>query len=356
MPHQPRILHAGLPTAPTSRRRWARRLLLAAAAGVLGLLPVVQGLAPMPPATVHAAQAAQSAQSGVSSPPSGSSDTAPSTGTGPTHDALDNAVIFDPSKDDQLDIGAKLDQGAHLFSLEARYQDWGDGNDDYYLANGNRISHQPLSDLFAPLGEWLAAPEHAGQPVMVWLATDPRSANPERFDAACKAFQDSLGQYLLKSSDLPDGKTLGELAPDELAATLQMHPLVLNGWSDCTGDQLFPTAAASTAPAPAAASGQTYEHWMADLGQTNQTFLQRPLRQVIIPGSHDAGTWDWGDWVSQDKAQAQNQDITHQLDAGSRYFDLRAGYWDWNDPFVSTNGPDYWTAAWHVPLGQRAVA
>ena len=50
------------------------------------------------------------------------------------------------------------------------------------------------------------------------MQTDPRSANPGRFDAACQAFTTALGPYLLRASDLPAGKKWGELTPDELAA------------------------------------------------------------------------------------------------------------------------------------------
>ncbi len=280
------------------------------------------------PAVVQAAPSDRS----DAAPPSGTSATAPSTGTGATHGALDDVVIFDPARDAQLDIGAKLDQGAHLSSLEARYHDWGDGNDDYYLANGNQISHQPLSDLFAPLADWLAAPDHAGHPVWLWLTTDPRSANADRFDAACKAFQNSLGQDLLKSSDLPDGKAPGDLSPNELTAVFQSHPLEVSGWSECTGDQLPEAAAAN--PSPVAASSGAHDHWIADL---SDTIGQRPLRQVIIPGSHDTGTY--GHMSSfQDQAQAQNEDVTAQLNDGARVFDLRGRY----SP-DSTWPSDYWS-------------
>ncbi len=71
---------------------------------------------------------------------------------------------------------------------------------------------------------------------------------------------------------------------------------------------------------------------------------QRPLRQVVIPGSHDAATyddpscpygigngghqcWPWGP-IEAAYAQAQSQGITAQLNAGSRYLDLRFSYAD----------------------------
>jgi hypothetical protein len=70
---------------------------------------------------------------------------------------------------------------------------------------------------------------------------------------------------------------------------------------------------------------------------------QRPLRQVIIPGSHDAATyedsscpygldgqhecWPWGP-EEADYTQAQSEDVTAQLNAGSRFLDLRFSYAD----------------------------
>ncbi|MGE3600312.1 MAG: hypothetical protein AB7N70_32695, partial [Dehalococcoidia bacterium] len=86
---------------------------------------------------------------------------------------------------------------------------------------------------------------------------------------------------------------------------------------------------------PVAAQPAANDHWMADL---SDTIGQRPLWQVITPGSHDAGTFNWGDPVSEGLAQAQDLDITGQLHAGSRYFDIRADFHDWGGQV----GPDYW--------------
>ncbi len=109
----------GQPTGAATRRRWARRLLVAVAAAVLGLLPGVQGLAPASPAVV---QAAQPDQPDAAPPTSGPSDTAPPTATGSTHDLLDDAVVSTGAPDEQLDVAAALDQGTRLFNLQARYQ------------------------------------------------------------------------------------------------------------------------------------------------------------------------------------------------------------------------------------------
>jgi hypothetical protein len=97
------------------------------------------------------------------------------------------------------------------------------------------------------------------------------------------------------------------------------------------------------APAVAAAQ-QTYDHWMADL---SEAIGQRPLRQVVIPGSHDAATYGggndfafkaWGNLFTMNFAQAQSWDINDQLNRGSRYFDIRAS---WENQSGQA-GPDYW--------------
>jgi hypothetical protein len=73
------------------------------------------------------------------------------------------------------------------------------------------------------------------------------------------------------------------------------------------------------------------DHWMAD---QKDIIGQSLLRQVVIPGSHDAATYDdpscglLGCWppIEVLYTQAQSQTITAQLNAGSRYFDLRFSY------------------------------
>jgi hypothetical protein len=296
MPPQNRVPTVGR-YAGAAIRGQARRLLVAVAAVVLGLLPGVQGLAPVVPAAVLAAPPDQP---DAAAPTSGTADTVPSTTSHPMHDALDDAVVSTGASDEQLDVSAELDQGARLFFLQAHYQDG-----DYYLAGRQGVSHQPLSAPFAPLRDWLAAPEHEHALVVLGLSTDPRSADPTRFDAACQAFTGALGPYLLRTSDLPEGKVFGELTPEELAA-LQSRPLVVTDWAACTGDHVplarpRPRAAVESAP---------YQQWMAD---SAQAIGQRPLRQVIIPGSHDAATYgNFGASIVTDYAQAQTQDITAQ--------------------------------------------
>ena len=72
-----------------------------------------------------------------------------------------------------------------------------------------------------------------------------------------------------------------------------------------------------------------------------QAIGARLLKQVVIPGSHDAGTYDFGGWIGP-YAEAQDEDITAQLNAGSRFLDIRAGwidedYWAVHGAFFSTS-------------------
>jgi hypothetical protein len=346
--------HDHIPAAGAATRRpLTRCLLLAVASSVLGQLPGIPGLAPAGPAVV---QAAQPDQPHAAAPAGGLAGAVPPTGSGPKDYPPNLIVQSTGAADEQLNVAAALDQGTRLFLLQARYQDAGNGQADYYLAGPQGVSHQPVRELFPPLREWLAAPGHEHEMVRFGLRTDPRSANPARFDAACQAFTSALGQYLLKSSDLPAGKAWGELAPDELAA-LMSRPRVITDWSACTGEEP-PIRRPQAHPAAAV---PVEDHWMADQADV---IGQRPLRQVVLPGSHDAATYDTSNcmldhqvvpcWplgpLETDFTEAQSQDITAQLNAGSRYFDLRFGCWDWaddpaHDGFTCLGSPDqddYW--------------
>ncbi|MGH9829933.1 MAG: hypothetical protein ACREDR_42520, partial [Blastocatellia bacterium] len=93
----------------------------------------------------------------------------------------------------------------------------------------------------------------------------------------------------------------------------------------------IPTSTAIRAPL----SGASHENWMSDLAPV---IGQRPLRQVIMPGSHDAATFGpWPDPITQGLAEAQDVDLTGQLNAGSREFDLRFEYRDYGN-----GNRDYW--------------
>lgn len=59
-------------------------------------------------------------------------------------------------------------------------------------------------------------------------------------------------------------------------------------------------------------------NWMGD--RLNTTLKDKTLRQIVLPGSHDAGMYKGNaDFLGL----AQNQDFYNQLGGGQRYFDLR---------------------------------
>jgi len=239
-----------------TRHRWSRRMFVAVAACVLALLPA-----------------------------GGIVGAVPSTSSGPKDYPPNLIVQSTGAPDERLDVAAALDEGTRLLLLQARYRDAGNGQADYYLAGPQGVSHQPLRALFPPLGSWLAAPGHEHAMVMIGLRIDPRSANPARFDTACQAFMNALGPHLLRASDLPAGKALDELTPAELTGAWRAQPRVVTDWSACTGEEP-PLGRHKAQPAAAV---PVEDHWMAD---QKDIIGQRPLRQVVIPGSHDAATYE----------------------------------------------------------------
>jgi hypothetical protein len=58
--------------------------------------------------------------------------------------------------------------------------------------------------------------------------------------------------------------------------------------------------------------------WMHDLGSH---LSNRELSNIVIPGSHDAGTYSFD--ASQNDAITQSEDLIHQLNDGAREFDIR---------------------------------
>jgi hypothetical protein len=71
---------------------------------------------------------------------------------------------------------------------------------------------------------------------------------------------------------------------------------------------------------PNAKRTQTNEHWMFDIWTS---IKDRKLAEVIIPGTHDSGTYQlgWGSGINS--AKTQNVSIGEQLKDGIRYLDLR---------------------------------
>jgi len=80
--------------------------------------------------------------------------------------------------------------------------------------------------------------------------------------------------------------------------------------------------------------------WMTDVRNATALgaapFGNRPLNQIVVPGTHDAGCYtnSWGAVVSR----TQTQDIAQQLAGGVRYFDLRPckneqQFWTYHGPY-----------------------
>ena len=90
---------------------------------------------------------------------------------------------------------------------------------------------------------------------------------------------------------------------------------------------LFQPVVPAGAPSVALAqSSNMHPHWMAD----NQAAIQqRELGQLILPGTHDAGSYHFEcglNPLTLGLTQTQDQSIYNQLMLGIRYFDLRVRY------------------------------
>jgi hypothetical protein len=62
-------------------------------------------------------------------------------------------------------------------------------------------------------------------------------------------------------------------------------------------------------------------NWM---GQASSLIGNRPLKQIVMPGTHDSGMYKG--MLPADYAKNQNLDFTGQLNKGVRFFDFRIGY------------------------------
>jgi hypothetical protein len=81
--------------------------------------------------------------------------------------------------------------------------------------------------------------------------------------------------------------------------------------------------AAAKTPRDSASSGLDSARWM----QTHlEAFGKRPLRQLVLPASHDSGMYESG--FPQSLGQTQDSTIYGQLAFGIRYFDIRP---QWHD-------------------------
>lgn len=91
---------------------------------------------------------------------------------------------------------------------------------------------------------------------------------------------------------------------------------------------ISPIASAHAAPVSSSIGGivpnvkgaQKNEHWMAD----NWEFIKdKKLAEIVIPGTHDSGTYQMGWGSGVNTAKTQNVSIGEQLKDGIRYLDLR---------------------------------
>ena len=99
----------------------------------------------------------------------------------------------------------------------------------------------------------------------------------------------------------------------------------------------FRTANLTTSGNPmvrASWAGGSNEHWMKD---NWEHIKDKRLRELVIPGTHDSGTYQLGWGTGGNTAKTQTNSIGSQLKDGIRYFDLRvreAHHYDCADPSV----------------------
>ena len=63
--------------------------------------------------------------------------------------------------------------------------------------------------------------------------------------------------------------------------------------------------------------------WMASIADE---IAGKDLREIILPGTHDAGSREWQGWGADHLTETQNYTINQQLNYGIRYFDFRVTY------------------------------
>ncbi len=71
-------------------------------------------------------------------------------------------------------------------------------------------------------------------------------------------------------------------------------------------------------------------NWMkklaADTMSKPKPFMNKGFKDWVMPGSHDAGMYNWFDGYASFLGKTQDKDINGQLECGSRYFDIRPRY------------------------------
>ncbi|KAJ3549840.1 hypothetical protein NM208_g291 [Fusarium decemcellulare] len=78
------------------------------------------------------------------------------------------------------------------------------------------------------------------------------------------------------------------------------------------------------------------DSWMGEL--VDQSIS---ISALSIPGTHDSATASYHNLITGSRVRCQDMSITEQLDAGIRYFDLRAGYQSADSPVAAYHGNFY---------------
>lgn len=84
-------------------------------------------------------------------------------------------------------------------------------------------------------------------------------------------------------------------------------------------------------------------NWMSDVLSTHAEFGNLKINEVMLPGSHDSGTFRVGSAGTGDaEARTQSLSLAEQLELGVRYFDLRVQvhnsvYYPYHGPWTSNN-------------------
>ena len=205
---------------------------------------------------------------------------APPTGSGPTDDLLNLRLVHRRAR--RAARRRRRARPGHAPVSPAGALSGRGKAGDYYLAGPQGVSHQPLRELFAPLAAWLAAPGHEHEMVRLGLPTDPRSANPA--PSMPPARPSPRPRPVPAQGERPAQRQDAGRADAGRVAALRgpaagNHRLVGLHREE-------PPLARPPARRPRRPPSRTMD------GRSKAIIGQRPLRQVVIPGSHDAATYE----------------------------------------------------------------
>jgi hypothetical protein len=127
----------------------------------------------------------------------------------------------------------------------------------------------------------------------------------------------------LRPPHLPGGRSCRRAGAALAAAVLAALALAITGTGAALAAPLASTATATTTPG-CPVTTVSDATWMDDLTPCLQN---HKLSQIVIPGSHDSLTYDFG-FGYLGYATTQDENITAQLNGGMRAFDIRVGWAD----------------------------